>query len=94
MPSSTWHARGFVTDARIALKDAPAPLFHGATQLTELARRVLGVPARVQAVWARLGLPDDTAALARLVPADDLARCAAGPVRISLLGRAVEPLPR
>ncbi|HLM05665.1 MAG TPA: endonuclease [Blastococcus sp.] len=47
--------------------------------------------ARVGA--ARVGLPDDPDTLARLVPDADLARFAAGLVRISLLGRGSEPLP-
>jgi endonuclease III len=62
----------------------------------------------VQAVWPwvqprldaravdgadRVGLPADAAELARLVPADELARFAAGLVRISLLGKNERPLP-
>jgi len=62
----------------------------------------------VQAVWpwvrpylderarkgaGRVGLPDDAAALAGLVPGDDLARFAAGLVRVSLLPARADPLP-
>ena len=61
----------------------------------------------VQAVWPwvrpylddrardgarRLGLPDDAAALARLVDGDDLARFAAGLVRVSRLPSGRDPL--
>ncbi|SDG86363.1 endonuclease [Klenkia brasiliensis] len=40
----------------------------------------------------RVGLPTDPAALADLVDGDDLARLAAGLVRVSLLGNGEEPL--
>ncbi|GHE09686.1 endonuclease [Klenkia taihuensis] len=40
----------------------------------------------------RVGLPTDPAALARLVDGEDLARLAAGLVRVSLLGKGEEPL--
>jgi hypothetical protein len=61
----------------------------------------------VQAVWPwvrpcldaravegarRLGLPADTAELATLVPTEELARFAAGLVRVSLLGKNRQPL--
>jgi endonuclease III len=62
----------------------------------------------VQAVWPwvrprlgdralegarRVGLPEDAAQLAALVPPEDLARLAAGLVRVSLLRKNEEPLP-
>lgn len=47
---------------------------------------------RARAGARRVGLPDDGARLAALVPADDLARFAAGLVRISLLPARAEPL--
>jgi hypothetical protein len=62
----------------------------------------------VQAVWpwlrpcldiratggaSRVGLPTDPGELARLVPPDELARFAAGLVRVSLLSRNERPLP-
>jgi endonuclease III len=61
----------------------------------------------VQAVWpwvrpylddraldgaGRVGLPRDPGALAGLVPGDDLARLAAGLVRVTLLGKGADPL--
>jgi endonuclease III len=62
----------------------------------------------VQAVWpwarpvldaraidgaGRVGLPTEATQLARLVPPDELARFAAGLVRVSLLGKHERPLP-
>ena len=64
-------------------------------------------PREVQAVWpwvrpylddrarvgaARVGLPEDAGTLAGLVDPDELARFAAGLVRVALLPRAVDPL--
>ncbi len=40
----------------------------------------------------RVGLPADPAELARLVDGDDLARLAAGLVRVSLLPASADPL--
>jgi endonuclease III len=54
-------------------------------------RPVLG--ARAVDGAARAGLPTEETSLARLVPPDDLARFAAGLVRISLLGKNERPLP-
>jgi hypothetical protein len=47
---------------------------------------------RARAGARRVGLPDDSRALARLVAGDDLARFAAGLVRISRLGAAQDPI--
>jgi hypothetical protein len=47
---------------------------------------------RTRAGARRIGLPDDGDHLAALVPGDDLARFAAGLVRISLLPARAEPL--
>jgi hypothetical protein len=47
---------------------------------------------RARAGARRVGLPDDCESLAALAPGDDVARFAAGLVRISLLAARAEPL--
>jgi endonuclease III len=49
--------------------------------------------ARAVAGAERVGLPDVPERLAELVPGDDLARFAAGLVRVSLLAKKANPLP-